>query len=127
MEKETSKKQFKLGRIITNSLLVVPLVFNFLDNLMQLVKLEASIAGRNIVIILMLAIVAACLLTSTWICVLIILFYLLIAHLSLIQTMLVIIAFNLLLLLILSLTVSRLQKTILFPKTRKQLCTHNEE
>lgn len=128
MNQEKPKKRSQLMSAIVNTFLIVPILFSFINKLTELVKAEASLAARNIIIIIMIAVISACLLTGTWVCVLITLFFWLTQYsISPVQTMLIIILINFLLLLILGLTVTKLQKTIFFPKTRSQLCKYNEE
>ncbi|MHB1949224.1 MAG: hypothetical protein ACYCQI_14040 [Gammaproteobacteria bacterium] len=115
------KKKHSVIRTISTLFFMVPTIFNFVTNLCGLISSEARLAGRSIVMILILAVFLASLLTTTWLCLVAMLFVYLITHLSWMASLGVILGLNLLLVLMVGLLIARAKKNLTFPETRSQL------
>lgn len=115
------KKISYLIRTIINIFFLLPPLFNLLMNLGRLIKYEVRVAGRSLVLLIILFICLGLLLTSIWICALIILFVLLNTHLSVLTSLMAIMGLNLLLALLVALVMSRVKEDLVFPETRETI------
>jgi len=118
-EKKSSKKK---SRLIYNLLLLVPNVFNIIKNISRTIKRDTYLAGKNIVIIIILAIMLAFLLTSTWIGVLAVIFLCLIKlQFSWISAAIIVLLLNTLLVLLVLRAMSKAKDNIFFTETKRQV------
>ncbi len=77
--KKTDRKQRRpSGKSILNLFLLVPKLFSLVRGILLKIKIETYFTIKNILILLMLALMLACLLTATWVSLLAILFFALI-------------------------------------------------
>lgn len=116
------KKKKPFSRILVGLLVAIPTLLHFFQNIGEIIKIEANQAGQNIVKILIIAVLSAFLLATTWLCVLGLLFlYFLSLQLSAMLSLFFILVVNIVLLFMLGLIALRLKHKLLFPMTR-QLC-----
>ncbi len=116
-----SKKKFPLSETVINLLLLIPNILGIIRNITTLINLEARLAGKAVVLIIIFSVIYAILLTSTWICLLALLFiYLTSLQLSTMSALLIILGLNVLSLAIIGLVISRAKKNLLFPETCQQ-------
>lgn len=122
-----NKKDNYLSKIIIDSVMFVFSLFKFVPNFILLIELEARSAGKSIVSLLILYLIAGSLLTSTWLCIIAMCFiYFISLHLSWILSLLIIVIVNLLLLIITTLVVSKAKNNLSFEKTRQLLRNINK-
>lgn len=115
-----TKKRSGITRFIRNIFFLVPSLFSLITNMIRLIGYEAQLAGRSLIIIVVLCIFLATLLTSTWLCLLSMLFVYLISYLNLIVSLGIIFLLNLFLMLVVGIILARTKKNLLFPETRRQ-------
>jgi hypothetical protein len=116
------KKRRSTGHMLTRLLLIIPTVFSFVNNITSLISYEARLATQNLVKIIILAIMTACMLITVWFCLLAVLFlYLIQLQLSWLLAGIIVLGLNLILLLTLILLLSKAKNTMFFSETRKQL------
>ena len=116
------KKKSNISKAILNLVLMVPNLFSFVKNIISLAGLEARLAGRSIILIIVLSLLSVCVLTSTWLCMLGFVFlYLYSLKMSLLFCMFVIFMMNILLLLIISMLLCKYKNNLSFPATRRQI------
>lgn len=72
---EKKKQRGHRGRSILNFLLLIPNLFKIISHYIEYAKAETHLAIRNIVTLIMLSVMLACLLMATWISLLAVLFY----------------------------------------------------
>ena len=113
-------KKLSLSRVISKLIRVVPNVLNLACNMTSLLELEARLASRTVVYLLMLICMSVVLLTSTWMCMLAMIFiYLTMIHVNIFLILFILILLNIVLLLIIGMIVSKIQKNIFFPNVRR--------
>lgn len=96
--------------------------FTLVNELIHLASLESKLAVKSLVKIVALSFIVATLLTSTWLCILALLFVLIIAmHLSSSFALCIITLLNVLLLVMVSILIIRAKDKLFFPATRRQL------
>ena len=118
----TKRKKPTLGKALINLVIGVPTLLSLMGRIGSLIGLEARLAGKSLVSIIVLAFLSALLLTSTWLCVLGMLFvYLTSLHWSTQLILLTLLGFNLILLIIVCRMMTKYKKRLLFPKTRHLL------
>lgn len=126
----SEKKRSSHGTVkaLFNLLLLIPTILNVINHYTRLLKYEACLAGKSIIVIITLAVMFACLLTATWLSALALLFFVCLVKLqwSWIAAAIIVLLLNLLLLLILSIAMSRAKNHLSFPETRRQLCKHQD-
>lgn len=116
-----NKKKYSLAGSIKDVLLLVPNLVSIARNITTLINLEARLAGKTALVLIVLSVVYAVLIVSVWLCVLALLFiYLLSLHLSPSLSLLVILVLNIALLVIIGFIISRIKKNLFFPVTSKQ-------
>jgi hypothetical protein len=116
------KKNNFVTRFIIDFLMIVSSLFKFIPNLIFILEFEATAAGKSLVSLLMLYLIAGTLLTSTWLCLLSICFiYFISLHLSWLLSLFIIVIINLLLLIITGLMILRAKNILSFPQTRHML------
>jgi hypothetical protein len=104
-------------------LLLIPNLFRVINNMTRLIKQDAYLAGRSVVLIITLAVMLACLLTSTWLGILAVIFVCLIKlKWSWIIATTIVFLLNFLLLLVIGMVISKAKENLSFPATRRQLC-----
>lgn len=117
-----TKKNRKSIKSLLSFLLVVPVVIHFINNIGLLIKSEAQNSIRNAIILMLLFLFIASLITTTWICLLSILFiYFISLHMSWILSLVIILCLNLVVMLILFLFALTVKRKIGFPETNKLL------
>jgi hypothetical protein len=109
----------------TNSVLslifLVPKLFSFVNNIGALVKAEAAHAKRNLILIVFLILISVILVTSTWMCLLGLLYLYLTTHLTPIPSLAIVLAFNIFLLIIIALVIYLSKRNMFFPATFAQI------
>lgn len=116
------KKKPTLSKAILNLLFLAPTFFNILGKIATLVELEARLAGKSLIRLIVLSVVFGTLLTATWLGVLAVLFsYLQSLLLSPILSLFILLLLNVVLLVIIGLCLSKTKKNLLFPEIRHQL------
>jgi len=117
-----AKQKSNLGKSIIKIIMAIPSIFNFIHHLTSLVGMEARLAGRSLIILVMLSIVGGILLAAIWICVLAMFYIYLIAwHWSPLQILALITVLNIVLLFIIGWVMSKFKRNLTFPETRRQL------
>lgn len=118
----THKKRQTIGNTIVKIVMLIPTLFGLITKISTLIGFEARLAGRSIVVLLILSLVVGSLLTTIWLCVLAILsFYLISWHWSWVQSFVFIAMLNILLLILIGFIMSRVKENLTFPILRKQL------
>lgn len=121
-EKKSSKKK---SSFIYNLILLVPNIFHLIKNITRIIKRDAYLAGKNIVLIIILTIMLACLLTSTWFGVLAIIFLCLVKlQLGLLSSAIIVLLLNILLIIFILKGISKAKQHILFRETQRQVSRH---
>lgn len=115
------KKGFRYFKSIMNLVLVVPHIISLISNIMSLISKEARLAGKSLVMIIVLSLLFFMLLTVSWLC----LFGLLFLHLISMQfspeaSLGIILLTHFVLLLIIGITISKVKNNLLFIRTRRQ-------
>jgi membrane protein YdbS with pleckstrin-like domain len=106
--------------------LIVPRTFSFMGNIKSLINIEARIAAKSLAIILMLILITASLLTTSWICVLALLFtWFQALKWTVASSIAVILLLNIIVLLVVTLFIAKHKKNLFFPETREHLSEHN--
>jgi hypothetical protein len=109
----------------TNSVLslvfLVPKLFSFVNNIGALIKAEAQHAKRNLILIVFLILISVILVTSTWLCLLGLLYLYLTTHLAPIPSLTIVLAFNIFLLIIIGLVIYLSKRNLFFPATFSQI------
>lgn len=118
-----NKKKFTLSKTILNLVVIIPTIFSVVRKTFALIGFEARLAGRSIILICVLSLIAVILLSSIWLGLLVMLFLYLTTVLqwSLQHSMLLITALNILMLVIVGLVIVKAKKNLSFPETRRQL------
>ncbi len=118
-----ARKKSVLGKAktILNLLVLIPTLYSLMKKTFALIGFEARLARRSVVVISVLSLVALILLFSTWLGVLAMLFFYFTAslHWSLQQSMLAIVALNILMLVVVGFSIARARRNLSFPETRK--------
>lgn len=116
------KSTSTVSKTILSLVVLIPTLFSLVRKTVALIGFEARLAGRSVVIISVLSLFVVILLSSTWLGMLAMLFfYLTSLQWSLQQSMLLIIAANILMLVIVWLVIVKVKKNLSFPETRRQL------
>jgi len=71
----TDKKRRSPARFIWNILVLIPQMFGLLDRVFHKLKAEAYFTVKNMIVLVVLGVMLACLLTATWISLLAALFF----------------------------------------------------
>ncbi len=117
-----SKKKPTLSRAILSLLIGMPSLIALVAKIISLIGIEARLAGRSLMSIIILSLTFALLITTTWSCLLIMLFlYLVSLTWSAQQALLIILSLNILLLIIIALSIAKFKKKLLFPETRRRI------
>jgi len=115
-------KSLKLSKIILNVIFLLPTLYNLVGKIVALASYEAYLARRNLVKIIIIAIMSGIVLASIWLCLLAGCgLYFISIGLSYPLTFLVIILINILILIILSIMIKNAEKNLLFRATRNQI------
>jgi hypothetical protein len=122
-----NKRKPGFSKAILNLIILVPTIFSLFSKIFALVGLEARLAGRSLVTILILAILFGMVLTTTWLCVLSLLLVYLITQMSLVLSLGIIIAINLFLLLVIAFAMSKMKNNLSFPVIRRHFSRHASE
>lgn len=116
------KQKSAFGTAIIKIIMAVPLIYNFARNLSSLVGMEARLAGKTLVVLVMLAIMGGIVLASVWLCLLAMFFiYLTANHWTPLQSLALLLGLNIVLLCIIGFVMSKCKKNLTFPETRRQL------
>ncbi len=123
----TKKKKNTVRQFFLKALLAAPLLLSFVNNVMSLIRLEASLAGKKMIIILVLSVMAAFLIATTWLGLLLILhsYFVAMLHWSEISSLSVLVLLNFFLFLVTILIIAKMKKNLFFPKLRKSLSRKN--
>ena len=118
----TEKRKSSLGKTLINLALLVPSLFSLLCNITTLIRMEARLAGKSLVMIIGLLMLLGTVLISTWFCVLALLFiYLTSLQLSTAVSLVIILLLNILTIIFITSMVFRHKKNLLFPETCRQI------
>lgn len=113
------RKKTTFSKSLLRLIFGVPAILSLLATISSLVKLEAHMAGRSLMSILVLAFFCALLLISSWSCILAVLFvYLMLLQWPLYGILLTLLGINFLMFLILLLVIRRYKAKLSFPETR---------
>lgn len=116
------KKKPTLSRAILSLMVGIPALLSLTGRIKSLIGFEARLAGRSLVGIMILTIVYALLLSSSWLCVLAMLFVYLTSLLWSIQIILLtLLGINLIMLIIVGCIIRNYKKRLIFPETRHLL------
>jgi hypothetical protein len=115
------RKTSALGRLL-NLVLLVPSLFGFVTNIKNLISLEARLALRSLVIVIIAAVCVAGLLVSTWLCFLFMIFlYLQSLHVIIYISLLILMLLNIILMILIATVIAKHKENLLFPATRRQV------
>jgi hypothetical protein len=124
MAKKTvaKKKKNVVSKFFINIAMLIVSLLKIIPNLFLLIELEAADAGKSIISLIVLYVIAVVLLTTLWLCSIGIGFVFLTSlHLSVIASLCIIGVFNFLLLIITYLFILRTRYNFTFAKTRRYL------
>lgn len=111
-----------ISRTIRTLIVLIPSLVSLFSNITTLVSIEARLAGKSILSIVVLSLFLASLLTTMWICILALAFvYLVSLHISIMISLTILLLSNLILFCIIVLIIARKRNKLLFPMTRQQL------
>lgn len=117
-----AKKKLTLSKSILGLLIGIPTLFNLVSKTIKLIGLEANLASKSLISIIILSVIMALLCTTTWICImLLIFFYLISLTWTTMEALLIIILLNVILLIIVSFSIVQFKKKLLFPETRRRI------
>lgn len=117
----TQKKRTSFARLFLDLVLVVPNIINLASNMVSLLGVEARLAGKALLIILLLSLMFASLLTISWVCLLGMLFlYLISLHWSWLFSLFVIFMGNTILLLMIGIIILTIKNNLFFSATREK-------
>lgn len=103
-------------------MMVVPAFSKLISKFCILIENEVSVAGRGLLILVILCALAASLVTSIWVCLFALLYvYYVSIGVSAITSLLIILAVNVLLLCLVGLIIFQVKKHFFFTETRKML------
>lgn len=115
----TKKKKPTLGKALINLVLGIPVLLSLTKKIGTLVGYEARLAGRSILGMIMLILLSVILLSTTWLCLLAMLFvYLMSLHWSMQIILLTLVGVNVFILLIVFCLLIKHKKRLCFPETR---------
>jgi hypothetical protein len=107
------------GKALYSLLLLIPNLISLANKVTRMLKHDAYLAGKSVVLIITLAVMSACLLTSTWLGILAVIFVCLMKlELNWIIATVIVFLLNFLLLFIISVAISRAKHNLSFPATR---------
>jgi hypothetical protein len=110
------KKRSTVSKTVVNLLLLLPSLLSLFSNLTSLIKIQAGVAGKRLIVLIVLAVAIAFLLLSSWLCLLALLFiYLTSLQLSMVMCVSIIFIANTILLFIVSLAALRVKNNLLHP------------
>jgi hypothetical protein len=120
---DMAKKHSKnIGRMILKLLMVIPAVLNITVTLLAMVQSEWGSMRKKMVIFIILALFCLALMTSTWLCVTVLLLvYLQSLQLSLIPSLVILLLFNFMMLVIVGLAMNFIRVDPSFSQTRKTI------
>ena len=122
MTDKKRKSSFSFTSAILNLIMLVPNLMGTVSRITSLMAAEARLAGKSIILLITLSIVLASFITSTWICLLVMLFVFFTSlGWSVAAALTIIFLLNLLTLIIILFIMLRVKKNLLFPKTRRNL------
>jgi len=117
-----SKKKHSLTKVLFKLLVLVPTLFSLIGKVVTLAGYEAKLAGRSLIVIIILSLLAGVLFATTWLGILAMLFmYLVSLQLSWQISLFILIIVNLCCLAIILCVMNKIKKNLLFPETREQL------
>lgn len=116
------KRKSSLISAIMNLVFLVPSLFSLARNVLALIGLEARLAGKHLIVIIVLSFILAAILTSTWFCTLaLVVVYLVSINWSWAQAIMAVIILNLVLFIIIGIAINNAKENLLFPATRRKL------
>ena len=117
----TKKTDVSKRKKFINFLLLAIHLFGVANRLTSLVKIEAYLAKKNIILLCVLSLFFGVVLFSTWICLLALLFsYLIAFHFSVPASLCLLLILNLLLILFIFIAISRVKRKISFIESREK-------
>jgi hypothetical protein len=112
------RKSLFFGTVL-NIISAVPSFFSLANHLMALLEHETKMAGRNLLYVLLLLLMAMSLVTMCWWCLMgMLFFYLISIALSYQMSLLIIFFINIICLIIVSLMIKNAKKNMFYPHTR---------
>lgn len=115
-------KNHFLSRSLINIAIFIFSLFREIPSFISLIELEANAAAKSLSSLLVMYLIAGSLLTSTWLCILAMIFmYLVSLHLSFLLSIFIIIVINILLIILTTLAVKRSKSKVSFAKSRQIL------
>lgn len=118
----SSKKKPSFSKAILNLIVLVPTLFGLLRKVIGLVEIEAQLAGRSIIQLVVLSVALGSLLTATWVGVLIMLYmYFQTLLWTPLLSLFILVLINILILCIILYCISRVKKNLFFPEVRSHL------
>ena len=116
------KKKSTLSKAVLNLIFLVPTFVSILSKIATLVELEARLAGKSLIRLIVLSIVFGTLLTASWLGMLAILFsYLQSLSLTPLTSLFILLLLNIVLLVIIGICLNSTRNNLLFPEIRNQL------
>ncbi len=117
-----AKRKPSLVKSILNLVAIVPTFFSVLGNVITFIELEAQLAGKSLVQLIVLSIVFGTLLTATWVGVLAMLFiYFQSLSWTPLFSLFIILVINIITLTIVAIFLCTVKKNLFFPEIRNQL------
>lgn len=107
---------------ILRYLMIVPVIYSLISHLFSLISSEAHLAKRSLTTIFILSFLVGSIITSTWLCLLAILFlYLISLPLSWIFALFLILILNIVIIMIIGLILLKAKENLFFPETCRLL------
>lgn len=114
------KHKTSMTRYILSAITVVPSIFRFSISFVHSFSSELRLAGKSIVSLLIFLVVFGILLTTTWICLLSILFVFLTSLAwTALHALLLLLLINIVLVVIILIAILKIRRTLTFPETRQ--------
>lgn len=115
------KKKDGFSSTVVKLVLLATNFFSFMDNLTALIKLEARLAGKSLVAIVILSFLIVTLITSSWLLILTMLyFYFISLQWTATFSIFILLLFNIFFLVIVGIILSKVKNDLLFPLSREK-------
>lgn len=115
----THKRKHSIGQYLLRAVMAVPMLFGVMGNIFSLIEIEARLTVRSLFFILTLSILMVAILTTTWVCLLAMLFlYLISWQLSWQLSLFILVLLNIVLLILLVWMLNTIKRHMFFPETR---------
>lgn len=115
------KKKLSVSKLILSLLTIVPAFLSLISKVTALVGIETRLAGKSLLVILVLTFVLGSVITTTWISLLAMLgYYLIIIHWNIISILLAMLVLNFIFIGLIIFIISRQKRNLTFPEIRRQ-------